>query len=142
AAFMHGDIPDPQAEATFTASRLTWSWPEGSARAGLRQLYQDLLAVRRRAPALRDFTHRSARLLPNDEHPAVLRLVRGDAERDPHGAWYVYCNLTGETQPRGAAAPAGTTWRFCSEDYRYGGARPAGESADRLWPYECVAFGP
>ena len=40
-------MPDPQAETTFASARLNWSWPEGSRRAGLRHLYQDLLAARR-----------------------------------------------------------------------------------------------
>ena len=34
-------MPDPQAEATFAASRLSWSWPEGSEHARLRRLYTD-----------------------------------------------------------------------------------------------------
>ena len=64
-----GEVPDPQAEATFASARLSWSWPEGTPRAGLRRLYQDLLAARRQWPALRDFTRRPARLLP-DGRPA------------------------------------------------------------------------
>src|SRR5204863_675854 len=71
-----GEVPDPQAETTFAASRLSWAWPEGTVHAGLRRLYADLLGARRRGPALRDFTHRTARLLPAEE-AAVLELVRG-----------------------------------------------------------------
>ena len=58
-----GEVPDPQGEETFASARLGWSWPEGTPRAGLRRLYRDLLAARREWPALRDFEHRSARLL-------------------------------------------------------------------------------
>src|SRR5262249_35447906 len=54
-----GEVPDPQDEATFRASRLSWSWPEGSPAAGLRRLYADLLAARREWPALRNFTDRA-----------------------------------------------------------------------------------
>ena len=55
-----GEVPDPQGEETFASARLSWSWPEGTHRAGLRRLYRDLLAARREWPALRDFEHRSA----------------------------------------------------------------------------------
>jgi maltooligosyltrehalose trehalohydrolase len=58
-----GEVPDPQAEETFASARLSWSWPEGTPRAGLRRLYRDLLAARREWPALCDFEDRSARLV-------------------------------------------------------------------------------
>src|SRR5262249_20861698 len=56
-------MPDPQAEATFAASRLSWSWPDGSSRQRLRQLYQDLLAARRQWPARPRSPHPPPRLL-------------------------------------------------------------------------------
>jgi maltooligosyltrehalose trehalohydrolase len=138
AAFMQGEVPDPQAESTFAASRLTWSWPEGSPRAGLRRLYRDLLVARRRWPALRDFTHVAARLLPDEERGPVLRLVRGE----PGTACAVYANLNGEPQPLPEPAARGAVWLFSSEAGRYHGARPAGEGLSQLFPFECVAFGP
>ncbi len=46
-------VADPNAEATFESAPLSWSWPEGTARAGLRRLYRDLLAARREWPATR-----------------------------------------------------------------------------------------
>src|SRR4029079_6139424 len=49
-----GEVPDPQAEATFASAWLSWSWPEGTPRAGLRRLYRDLLAARRRGAGPRD----------------------------------------------------------------------------------------
>jgi maltooligosyltrehalose trehalohydrolase len=138
AAFMHGDIPDPQAESTFAASRLSWSWPEGSPRAGLRRLYRELLEARRRWPALRNFTHRSARLLPDEEQAAVLRLVRGV---EGEAAWTVYFNLTEQSQPLPEILH-GEAWLFSSEAERYHGSRSRGEAPGQLWPYECVAVGP
>ena len=67
-AFQWGaEIPDPQAPETFAAAKLDWAWPEGSPHAQLRQLYQDLLAARRRWPALRDRRHTAARLLNDSE---------------------------------------------------------------------------
>jgi maltooligosyltrehalose trehalohydrolase len=47
------DIPDPQAEATFTRSKLEWSRLVVPAHAQLRALYTDLLRLRRKEPALR-----------------------------------------------------------------------------------------
>jgi maltooligosyltrehalose trehalohydrolase len=102
AAFMHGHVPDPQAESTFTASRLSWSWPEGS--------------------------------------PG--HLVRGPAAQEPAGAWTVYFNLTDQFQRLSEPAPAGMAWLFSSEAGRYHGSRPRGEPLERLWPWECTAFGP
>src|SRR5262249_18008909 len=46
-------IPDPQAEATFQASKLNWPQREAEPHAGVWRLYQDLLHVRREEPALR-----------------------------------------------------------------------------------------
>ena len=71
------EVPDPGAEGTFASARLSWSWPEGTARAGLRRLYRDLLTARREWPALRDFVNRSARLITDPKGSLVLELKRG-----------------------------------------------------------------
>jgi maltooligosyltrehalose trehalohydrolase len=47
-----GDIPDPQAESTFEASRLEWEAACRPPHARLRALYRDLLELRRMRPAL------------------------------------------------------------------------------------------
>ncbi len=137
-AFAPGEeAPDPQAEATFAASRLSWSWPEGSPRAGLRRLYQDLLAARRHWPALRDFTHRTARLLPDADAGPVMYLTRGEAD-----GFQAYFNLADHEQPLPSPAADGLVLLFSSEAARYGGRRPDGTFAAPLAPYECVVFGP
>jgi maltooligosyltrehalose trehalohydrolase len=80
------EIPDPQSPETFAAAKLSWSWPEGSPQAQLRQLYQDLLAARRQWPALRDRRHTSARLVSTamwHDHSRPCKLpatAEGDAE--------------------------------------------------------------
>ena len=84
-------VPDPQAEATFAASRLSWSWPEGSPRAGLRRLFHDLLAARRRWPALRDFVHRSGAAAAGRGQPVGPAPARG---QEPGDALHAYFNLT------------------------------------------------
>jgi maltooligosyltrehalose trehalohydrolase len=48
-----GDVPDPQAEQTFEASRPRWEQAESGAGARLRSLYRDLLRLRRSEAALR-----------------------------------------------------------------------------------------
>lgn len=48
-----GEIPDPQAESTFDASRLDWDAARRAPQAQLRALYHDLLELRRDLPALK-----------------------------------------------------------------------------------------
>jgi maltooligosyltrehalose trehalohydrolase len=125
------EVPLPDAESTFESAKLSWSWPEGTPRGGLRQLYQDLLAARRTWPALRDFTHRSARLLPTAEGGNVLEMVRGNSLR-------VLFNLTDRQQP---VADLGGAVLFASETAQYSGNRRDLKQVRELYPFECVAFG-
>jgi maltooligosyltrehalose trehalohydrolase len=48
-----GDVPDPQAEETFEASRPRWQRAESGEGARMLSLYRDLIRLRRREPALR-----------------------------------------------------------------------------------------
>src|SRR5262249_6912183 len=89
-----GEGADPQAENTFAAARLSWSWPEGTPRAGLRRLYADLLTARRQWPALGDFRDRTAQLLPGAEGGFLLELVRGGPAVEPGKTVQVHFNLT------------------------------------------------
>jgi maltooligosyltrehalose trehalohydrolase len=126
------DVPDPQAESTFEASRLSWSWDSDPHRAGLRRLYQDLLRARREWPALRDYLRRAACLLPTAN--SVLELTRGNPE-SRHSIRALF-NLSAEEQP----IPDGDhgRWRWSSEADRYHGARGAHGPDGRLLPYECL----
>jgi maltooligosyltrehalose trehalohydrolase len=135
-----GAVPDPHAEETFASARLSWSWPEGTPRAGLRRLYQDLLVARREWPALRDFDTRSARLLPDAESGPLLELLRGSADTD--GSIRVLFNLGEQPQPLPADRAQGQQVLFCSEQIGYGGSRKDVRSLDHLLPSECVVFGP
>jgi maltooligosyltrehalose trehalohydrolase len=140
AAFMGGQVPDPQDEATFAASRLTWSWPEGTPRAGLRRLYGDLLAARRAWPALRDFANRSARLLPDPDAGPVLVLTRGGGAQGE--TLQAFFNLSDRRQPLPEAGLRPEGVLFSSEAGRYLGNRPAREPVADLLPHECVVLGP
>jgi maltooligosyltrehalose trehalohydrolase len=135
-----GEVPDPQSEATFASARLNWSWPEGTARAGLRRLYQDLLAARREWPALRDYERRSAHLQPDAESGPVLALLRGAAVAE--GQVRILFNLGEQTQPLPGSAIEGQQILFCSESVRYGGERKDPRSSEHLLPAECLVMGP
>jgi maltooligosyltrehalose trehalohydrolase len=136
-----GEVPDPQAESSFHASKLSWSWPPGSARAGLRQLYQDLLVARKVWPALRDFTHRHARLLKEEGATHVLELIRGDQQQAGAQTLAVYFNLC--DLPQAFTPPENKTLLFSSAADCYCGARvEAPPVKQQLAPYECVVYGP
>jgi maltooligosyltrehalose trehalohydrolase len=135
-----GETPDPQAEETFVSARLSWSWPEGTPRAGLRRLYHDLLAARRQWPALRDFEERSARLMPDTENGPVLELLRGPAGSDKQ--MRILFNLSEQPQPLPDSPLPGQCALFSSEASRYGGSRKDLNSLAFLLPAECVVFGP
>lgn len=130
------DVPDPQAESTFEASRLSWSWESDPHRAGLRRLYQDLLRARREWPALRDDINRTARLLPIAG--PLLELTRGKPGTDSQNTIRALFNLSDQEQriPDGDSAHL----RWSSEAERYHGARRADLSDRTLLPYECLIF--
>jgi maltooligosyltrehalose trehalohydrolase len=141
AAFVgQGEVPDPHAEATFHAARLSWSWPEGTPKAGLRRLYADLLAARREWPALRDFERRTARLLPDENTGPVLELVRGGAGKTEEAR--IFFNLGDRSHPVPGARNEEQRVLFSSEWTRYSGSRRDFHSTDELLPRECVVFGP
>jgi maltooligosyltrehalose trehalohydrolase len=130
------DVPDPQAESTFEASRLSWSWESNPHRAGLRRLYQDLLRARREWPALRDYGQRTARLLSAAD--TVLELTRGKPGADHQHSIRAFFNLSAQEQP----IPDMDYGRFqwSSEAECYHGERRAHGHDRRLLPYECLLF--
>jgi maltooligosyltrehalose trehalohydrolase len=134
-----GEIPDPQAEETFESARLSWSWPEGTPRAGLRRLYHDLLTARREWPALRDFVNRSARLLDDDETSPVIELVRG--AEPTGGVIRAVFNLGDRPRCLPGVFTALSTL-FSSEAAGYGGSRRGAGPIAELLPFECLVFGP
>jgi len=136
------EIPDPQDAKTFAAAKLEWAWPEGSAHAQRRHLYQDLLAARRRWPGLRDRRHTSARLLNAsgvedcDDSDALLVLQRGGDE----GVLAV-ANLAMQALSLAALQLDGREVLLSTEDARYGGDRLHDHSCEQIFPYELLVFG-
>ncbi len=136
------EVPDPQDPATFAAAKLQWAWPEGSEQAKLRRLYGDLLAARRRWPALVDRQHTVARLAGGNEaagtakDPPLLIVRRGKEEE------LIACaNLTSQAEESPVLDLGDRRLLFSTEDARYGGSRGREEPPRRLHPYELVVFG-
>ena len=125
-------MPDPQGEETFASAKLSWSWPEGTPRAGLRRLYRDLLTARREWPALRDFEHRSARLLEGEDGGPVLELVRGG--ESPGGSVRALFNLGDRPARCPVASPAGRSVLFRSEADGVRRRPPRGRAGRRAGP--------
>jgi maltooligosyltrehalose trehalohydrolase len=69
------DVPDPQDEATFAASKLRWDEREEPRHAAMLQWYRSLIALRRELPELRD-GDRSAVVVRGRADP-LLTLQRG-----------------------------------------------------------------
>jgi maltooligosyltrehalose trehalohydrolase len=70
------DIPDPQAESTFLDSKLRWRDLEIETHASMQRWYRDLIAMRRRSPALRDVRLEHVHVESNEEQ-GWLRMTRG-----------------------------------------------------------------
>lgn len=136
------DIPDPQSPDTFAAARLSWSWPDGTHHAHLRQLHQDLLRARRQWPALRDRRHTRARLgrdaTESTERPASSLLI---IERGMNPGIVAYANLGDHSRSLEDEFADRQDRIFSTEDARYGGAREAEVAGGVLLPYELLIFG-
>lgn len=139
-AFSWGDgIPDPQAIETFLSAKLQWEWSSEFCLAR-RRLYADLLAVRRRWPALRERRHTAARWTGGDrdsEEGGVLVIERGR-----RSDLIAFANLDGDERSLPSFDAAGRTLLLSTEDKRYGGRRASDSASDGLLPYELQIHGP
>ncbi|GAB2760335.1 malto-oligosyltrehalose trehalohydrolase [Nocardioides pakistanensis] len=70
------DVPDPQAEATFTASRLDWSERDSGDHARLLQWYRDLIHLRREQRDLHD-PHLGRVRARHDHDTGLFTMERG-----------------------------------------------------------------
>jgi maltooligosyltrehalose trehalohydrolase len=134
----HGALLDPQADNTFIAARLKWCWPEGTFAAALRRLYVDLIAARKKWPALHDFDRRPVDWQPDKAAGPLLHLIRG-----PSDTLDIYFNLSDKIQQVRTSRDKNTeALLFSSESAMYLGNRTAKDPITRVHPFECVAFGP
>jgi maltooligosyltrehalose trehalohydrolase len=160
------EILDPQAPETFAAAKLTWAWPEGSTHSQLRHLYQDLLAARRRWPALRDRRHTRARLAgtrchpeQSERHPVrgggypldsdeILRRAQDDnrpallvLQRGGDDGLLAVANLTMQNVSMAELKVDDKEALLSTEDSRYGGCRLQDHPWDEILPHELLIFG-
>jgi maltooligosyltrehalose trehalohydrolase len=136
-------VPDPQDVATFNLSKLSWSWPAGSTQAGIRQLYYDLLTLRRFRLPLREFCEHSARLVERDGMPLdIVRLDRHGRDQDAASILTAYFNLSDQVHeiPQSELPPLGLL--LCSESQVYCGDRTDRIAEHVLLPYEFHIYGP
>ena len=131
------DVPDPQVASTFDAAKLSWQWPAGSQRAGLRQLYADLLRARKEWPALSDLRHRQARL---ENGGKLLTLLRGDLQH-PDSQILACFSLCEEVSPLPDHVTDTRRILLRSEDRRYGGTASHGTTGRHLAPFEFAVIG-
>ena len=100
-------IPDPQAESTFTASRLDWNERAREPHASTLALYRRLLALRRSSPAMADA--RGFAIEPAGSDGLVVR--RGEGE----GTLLFFVRLRGagalEVGDDIVRPPAGCAWQ-------------------------------
>jgi maltooligosyltrehalose trehalohydrolase len=132
-------VPDPNAESTFASARLSWSWPEGSPRFGLRRLHRDLLTARREWPGMKDMVCRRARLVRDHEKGLLLESLTGST---PERSVRAVFNLKQRAFELHEDIGMGQRVLFSSEAEVYGGARTQFARISQLLAHECVVFGP
>ncbi len=140
--------PDPQSEETFAKATLTWQWPEGTHHAGLRRLYQDLLAARRRWPELRERqgdiqTHSFPVDGQPDELPVIcLHYQQQQGSQQTEGL-LILANLSAQPQPRPPVEIGGRHLLMSTAEARYGGPSDPDSRAEAsdLISHELMVFG-
>jgi maltooligosyltrehalose trehalohydrolase len=140
------EIPDPQAPATFERSRLDRSLADTPGHRALWELHRELIALRRRLPAL-------ARLEPTQVETAAYPEQQAMVGRRWHdGDQVVFAFGFGDTGARVSLPLAAGSWRkiLDSEDRRWGGAggtapveiRAEGPTAIEVPASACVVYAP
>ncbi|MBI2462093.1 MAG: malto-oligosyltrehalose trehalohydrolase [Candidatus Rokubacteria bacterium] len=115
------EIPDPQAPATFEASRLCWELKEAEPHARLRAFYRTLLGLRREHPVLGPGGKRGVAVEPAGERALAVFRRRGSARA------FFLLNLGPTPATVCIRAPAGAWTRLLSSrEERFGGPGVAG----------------
>ncbi len=140
AFFQHGEVPDPQDEATFLRSKLNQHLAERGRHAVMHALYTELIRLRRSHRALRPLEPEAIRV----ECRAEDRVIEFGGEADDCGIT-VFLNFSGDS--RSIAWP-GPNWRKCfdSSDPKWAenGAQTSSRSDDgdaEIQPFSCVVLG-
>jgi maltooligosyltrehalose trehalohydrolase len=129
----HHEIPDAQDPSTFASAKLQWAWTAGSPQSQRRQLYQDLLAARRRWPPLANGQAIRAELVDR-----LLVVRRGESPSE----LIVYANPTPDAVAIASTEGVAPPILLSTEDPRYGGRRSAADPPNQALPYEFLVAGP
>jgi len=118
-------IPDPQAEATFLASRLRWDERGREPHAGVLALYRALLALRREHPALRRRDRGSFTAAPVSDEAVALRRQGDDGSELLLVASFAPTLSADLASTAATRPPEGRSWRLLlsTEEARFGGDR-------------------
>ena len=111
-----GELPDPQAEASFERSRLNWDRAAEPEHAKLRQLYTDLLRLRRSEPALMPGAARVGVLHSQEE--GWVAVVLSTSEELLHAAF----NFASEPRSIRLERLGAGSLLLATDDVRYGGS--------------------
>ncbi|WP_437222166.1 malto-oligosyltrehalose trehalohydrolase [Planctomicrobium sp. SH661] len=133
------EISDPQAESTFISARLTWAWPPGTFAAQMRQLYVDMLALRRTHPGLLDRQHTRAEIIPVKVGNPPRDSPVLSAQRGVGKSLLALANLSGESVPR-PGLPVPSELILSTELARYGGRRSERSPSEGLLPWEMQLY--
>lgn len=131
---------DPLSESTFEKAMLQWDWSKCPWKAGLRQLYCDLISARSRWAALRDTRHREAHLVFAAKGESVLKFVRGDPAT-PHEQLEIYFNPRETTVIMPSMTGLQSQILLSTEDVKYGGWKRPKRRCLHLSPFECLVIG-
>jgi maltooligosyltrehalose trehalohydrolase len=125
-------LPDPQDAATFNAAKLSWQWTE-PIHAGLRRLYQKLLAARRTWPALQDKQSTRARIIAGT--PLLM------IERGPGQEILACANLGAQAHSFRAEEVGSRQLLLSTEQPEFAGGRMDGAPPSDVLGYEVLVFG-
>ncbi|HEV3304778.1 MAG TPA: malto-oligosyltrehalose trehalohydrolase [Planctomycetaceae bacterium] len=136
------EVPDPQARETFESAKLSWSW-KGSRQAGLRNLYQTLLAMRRRwFPLSKSLGHRASLVKGGSDGALLLRLDRTISTEEGDSQLVAVFNIESRPQRLPKSEQIDGCLLLLSEDSQFGGARSDNDGQEMLLPFEFWVFGP
>ena len=129
------DLPDPQSPRTFALAKLSWDW-HAPHRAALRQLYRDLLALRRAWRAAAPDDKVSAELVGDTAEPMTL-IVRAAS-----GQLQLWANLSGDRAALAEKRPEPHHLLLSTAEAKYGGERGSLANVGELLPHELLVWGP
>jgi maltooligosyltrehalose trehalohydrolase len=131
-----GEVPDATLAETFNQARLSWRWADDPQRAGLRNLYQSLLAARKTWPPLVDRDHTHARVTSVDNEIPLLVTERGSENK-----LVAIANLTNEEVRLPIDFGGGRAVLLSTNERRFGGERSDVSTISELGGYELVVWG-